>query len=166
MSADPSSKNQSAGLLLFRRRQGDIEILLGHPGGPFWRRKDHASWSIPKGMIGPDEPHLVAARREFAEETGYSPDGEFTPLGDARQPGGKIVHIWAVEDDWDPAELRSNAFEIEWPPRSGRRQTFPEIDKAAWFSLTEAREKILKGQSVFIDRLLDALAQTPGPTIG
>jgi predicted NUDIX family NTP pyrophosphohydrolase len=111
-------------------------------------------------MIGSDESPLAAARREFTEETGHSPNGEFTPLGNARQPGGKIVHIWAVEDDWDTAELRSNAFEIEWPPRSGRRQTFPEIDKAAWFSLAEAREKILKGQSVFIDRLLDALAGT------
>jgi predicted NUDIX family NTP pyrophosphohydrolase len=159
MPADPSPTKQSAGLLLFRRKQGGIEILLGHPGGPFWSGKDKACWSIPKGLISRDESPLSAARREFAEETGHRPNGELTPLGDARQPGGKIVHVWAVEDDWSPAELRSNTFEMEWPPRSGRRQAFPEIDRAAWFGITDAREKILKGQIVFIDRLLDVLAQ-------
>jgi|SRR5579872_1146039 predicted NUDIX family NTP pyrophosphohydrolase len=160
MPSTTSPKKQSAGLLLFRRRQGEIEILLGHPGGPFWTRKDEGAWSIPKGLIGLDESPLSAARREFAEETGHCPNGELTPLGDARQPGGKVVHIWAIEDDWDADELQSNTFEMEWPPRSGRREVFPEIDRVAWFSIAEARVRILKGQAVFIDRLLDALGQT------
>lgn len=145
----------SAGILLFRRR-GCIEVLLGHPGGPFWKKKDLGAWSIPKGVIAVDEPPLEAAKREFAEETGYVPRGKFIPLGDARQPGGKIVHVWAVEDDWDADALRSNMFEMEWPPRSGKRQSFPELDKAVWFEVTAARERILKGQAVFLDRLIEA----------
>jgi len=151
--------NQSAGLLLFRYVDENIELLLGHPGGPFWRRKDLGAWSIPKGLIAPGETPLAAARREFAEETGHYPRGRSIPLGDARQPGGKIVHVWAVHHDWDVAGLRSNTFEMEWPPRSGRRQSFPEIDRAAWFNVGDARLKILKGQVVFIDRLLEVLAQ-------
>jgi predicted NUDIX family NTP pyrophosphohydrolase len=154
-----SSKAQSAGILLFRRRDGDIELLLGHPGGPFWGRKDLGAWSIPKGLIAPGENPLAAARREFAEETGKNPSGELIPLGEARQPGGKVVHVWAVQSDWDPADLQSNSFEMEWPPRSGRRQRFPELDRAAWFSVDDARMKILKGQARFIDRLLEALDQ-------
>jgi predicted NUDIX family NTP pyrophosphohydrolase len=153
-------KNQSAGLLLFRRGDGEPEVLLGHPGGPFWKKKDHGAWSIPKGLIVPGETPLAAAKREFAEETGHHPSGEAIPLGEARQPGGKIVHIWAVQDDWDTALLQSNMFEMEWPPRSGRRQSFPEIDRAAWFKVADARLKILKGQAVFIDRLLEALGRT------
>jgi len=150
-----SSKPQSAGLLLFRQTDGDIQLLLGHPGGPFWSRKDQGAWTIPKGLIAPGESPLSAARREFAEETGHYPTGDAIPLGCATQPGGKVVHVWAIEGDWDPAGLQSNTFEMEWPPRSGRRQSFPEIDRAAWFGVAEARKRILKGQALFIDRLLD-----------
>ena len=149
-------KSQSAGLLLFRRSAAVLEVLLGHPGGPFWQNKDDGAWSIPKGLIGADEAALSAARREFVEETGHDPDGDFLPLGEARQPGGKVVQAWAIEGDWDPALIRSNNFEMEWPPRSGRRRTFPEIDRAAWFAIADARRKILKGQGVFVDRLLEA----------
>jgi predicted NUDIX family NTP pyrophosphohydrolase len=152
-----SRKLQSAGLLLFRGRAADLEVLLGHPGGPFWQNKDDGAWSIPKGLIGADEAPLSAARREFAEETGHDPHGDFLPLGEARQSGGKVVQAWAIEGDWDPALIRSNTFEMEWPPRSGRRGTFPEIDRAAWFGSADARRKILKGQTVFVDRLLEAL---------
>jgi predicted NUDIX family NTP pyrophosphohydrolase len=112
-----SRKSQSAGLLLFRERAADLEVLLGHPGGPFWRNKDDGAWSILKGLIGADEGPLSAARREFAEETGNDPEGVFLPLGEARQPGGKVVQAWAIEGDWDPALIRSNTFEMEWPPR-------------------------------------------------
>jgi predicted NUDIX family NTP pyrophosphohydrolase len=158
-------KSQSAGLLLFRGRAADLEVLLGHPGGPFWQNKDDGAWSIPKGLIGADEAPLSAARREFVEETGHDPDGDFLPLGEARQPGGKVVQAWAIEGDWDPALIRSNTFEMEWPPRSGRRRTFPEIDRAAWFAIADARRKILKGQTVFVDRLLEALGPAT-PTDG
>jgi predicted NUDIX family NTP pyrophosphohydrolase len=152
-----AASKRSAGLLLFRRTGGSIEVLLGHPGGPFWHNKDLASWSIPKGLIDEGEAPLAAAKREFAEETGHTPHGKSLPLGAAKQPGGKIVHAWAVEDNWDVALLRSNTFEMEWPPKSGRTQSFPELDRAAWFDLTEARAKILKGHVVFLDRLLQAL---------
>ena len=163
-----SRKPQSAGLLLFRKGAADLEVLLGHSGGPFWQKKDDGAWSIPKGLIGADEAPLSAARREFAEETGYDPDGDFRPLGEARQPGGKIVQAWAVEGDWDPALISSNTFEMEWPPRSGRRRNFPEIDRAAWFGIADARRKILKGQAVFVDRLLEALgpSRLPGEGFG
>jgi predicted NUDIX family NTP pyrophosphohydrolase len=154
MKAKRNSK-QSAGLLLFRKGHGEkMEVLLGHPGGPFWRRKDFGAWSIPKGLISEAEQPLAAAQREFAEETGYQARGEPLSLGEAKQPGGKRVHVWAIEDDWNPDDLESNIFEMEWPPRSGRTQTFPELDRAAWFNIAEARERILKGQAVFLDRLL------------
>jgi predicted NUDIX family NTP pyrophosphohydrolase len=153
----PATDKQSAGLLLYRHNSDGIEVLLGHPGGPFWRNKDQGSWSIPKGLIAEGETPLAAARREFAEETGYRPRGKSLPLGEARQPGGKLVHIWAVDEDWDAASLKSNMFEMEWPPRSGQRQSFPELDRAAWFDITEAKEKILKGQVVFLSRLLAAI---------
>jgi predicted NUDIX family NTP pyrophosphohydrolase len=153
-----TSGKQSAGLLLYRQKGGGIEVLLGHPGGPFWRRKDLASWSIPKGLIAVGEDPLTAAKREFMEETGHSPRGEPVPLGEAKQPGGKIVHVWAVEDDWNPEDIDSNMFEMEWPPRSGRRQTFPELDRAAWFGVAEALDKILKGQAIFLRRLTETLA--------
>jgi predicted NUDIX family NTP pyrophosphohydrolase len=146
----------SAGLLLFRRR-GAVEVLLAHPGGPYWKNKDEGAWTVPKGEIGPGEDALAAARREFAEETGYHPVGDTLSLGSARQPGGKLVHVWAIAADWDPARLTSNSFSLEWPPRSGRMQDFPEIDRAAWFGLDAARAKILKGQAVFLDRLRAAL---------
>ena len=131
--------------------------MLGHPGGPFWRNKDLGSWSIPKGLIAADETPLAAAKREFAEETGYRPRGKARSLGEARQPGGKLVHVWAIQDEWDPAGLRSNMFEMEWPPRSGRLETFPELDRAAWFDISEAGAKILKGQAVFLGRLIEIL---------
>jgi predicted NUDIX family NTP pyrophosphohydrolase len=156
MSKTSSSKTHSAGILLFRQRGSDVEVLLGHPGGPFWKKKDLGAWSIPKGLITVGEPPLDAAKREFTEETGYTPQGKFIPLGDARQPGGKIVHVWAVEGDWNSENLKSNMFEMEWPPRSGKRQSFPELDRAAWFALPAARERILKGQVVFLARLIDA----------
>jgi predicted NUDIX family NTP pyrophosphohydrolase len=152
------SGRQSAGLLLYRRNGNGVEVLLGHPGGPFWRNKDLGSWSIPKGLIAEGEKPLAAARREFTEETGHRPRGKSLPLGEARQPGGKRVQAWAVEGDWDAASLKSNMFEMEWPPRSGRRHSFPELDRAEWFDLAEAQAKILKGQAIFLTRLLEKLA--------
>ena len=152
------SGRQSAGLLLYRRNGNGVEVLLGHPGGPFWRNKDLGSWSIPKGLIAEGEKPLAAARREFTEETGHRPRGKSLPLGEARQPGGKLVQAWAVEGDWDAASLKSNMFEMEWPPRSGRRHSFPELDRAEWFDLAEAQTKILKGQAIFLTRLLEKLA--------
>jgi predicted NUDIX family NTP pyrophosphohydrolase len=152
------SSKQSAGILLYRRKGKGIEVLLGHPGGPFWSRRDLGSWSIPKGLIAEGETLLAAAKREFAEETGHRPRGKSLPLGEAKQPGGKVVRVWAVEEDWDAASLRSNMFELEWPQKSGRRQTFPELDRAAWFRIEAARARILNGQVVFLDRLLDAIS--------
>jgi predicted NUDIX family NTP pyrophosphohydrolase len=148
--------------LLFRQRDKKVQVLLAHPGGPFWSRKDQGVWTIPKGLIGPSESLLSAAQREFAEETGYRPGGEAIPLGSAKQPGGKVVHVWAIEGDWDPVDLQSNTFEMEWPPRSGRRQSFPEIDRASWFGIVEARLKILKGQAAFLDHLLETLGRAEG----
>lgn len=151
-----SSHKISAGILLFRRKRGPIQVLLGHPGGPFWKKKDFGAWTIPKGLVDLNEDLQAAARREFEEETGYRPFGEFVPLGAAKQPGGKTVHVWAAEGDWNPDALTSNVFEMEWPPHSGKLQSFPELDRAAWFGFSEARERILKGQTVFLDRLRDA----------
>lgn len=148
---------ESAGLLLYRRRAGAVEVLLVHPGGPFWRRKDMHAWSIPKGEIEPGEEQAAAARREFLEETGFAPVGPLIALGTRRQPGGKLVHVWATEADWDPSGLRSNLFSMEWPPRSGRLQKFPEIDRAAWLDLATAAEKLHKGQAGFLDALRTAL---------
>jgi len=157
---------ESAGLLLFRRRDGAVEVFLVHPGGPFWARKDVQAWSIPKGELGLGEDALQAARREFTEETGLEVAGDFVALTPRKQPGGKIVHAWAIEADCDPAAVRSNLFSLEWPPRSGRRQEFPEIDRAAWFPLADAREKIHKGQIVLLDELAQLLAaREAGPTI-
>lgn len=153
-------RKKSAGLLLYRSGEGGIEVLLVHPGGPFWRHKDEGAWSIPKGEIDEGEDELAAARREFSEETGYHPKGKARDLDSVRQPGGKHVHAWAVQDDWDPARLTSNSFEMEWPPHSGRIAAFPEIDNAAWFGLDEARTKILKGQIPFLDRLAAGPAKT------
>jgi predicted NUDIX family NTP pyrophosphohydrolase len=145
----------SAGLLLYRQRSW-LEVLLAHPGGPYWRNKDAGSWTIPKGEIIAAEEPYDAAVREFAEETGFRPRGQALSLGSVRQAGGKLVHAWAIEEDWDPTALVSNQFSIEWPPRSGHIQTFPEIDRAVWFGLAVAREKILKSQLGFIDRLEQA----------
>jgi predicted NUDIX family NTP pyrophosphohydrolase len=136
---------------MFRWRGGQLEVLLVHPGGPFWGRKDEGAWTIPKGEIGEGEDPLVAARREVAEETGAEPEGTFLPLTPVRQAGGKIVQAWAVESDLDPTDIKSNTFEIEWPPCSGQRRTFPEIDRAAWLTIPAARTKILRGQLPLID---------------
>jgi predicted NUDIX family NTP pyrophosphohydrolase len=141
------------------RALGRLELLLVHPGGPFWAKKDLGAWSIPKGEYSAPEDALAVAKREFEEETGARPQGEFLPLGEVVQGGGKIVTAFALEGDFDPATLRSNSFELEWPPRSGRKASFPEVDRAQWFSPDDARAKILKGQSELIDRLLRALGK-------
>lgn len=157
----------SAGLLMFRRRgAGGPEVLLAHPGGPFWRRKDAGAWSIPKGEIDPDEDQLRAAIREFTEETGAAPAGDFLPLGELRQAGGKRVVAFAVEGDFDPRAIRSNTFAVEWPPRSGRMQSFPEIDRAEWFGIEEARGRILKSQIPFLDRLQALLGEAAARRAG
>jgi len=145
---------QSAGLLLFRQGAEGIEVLLAHPGGPFWAKKDDGSWSIPKGELEEGEDPLAAAKREFEEEMGLPPAGAFLPLQPLKQSGGKLVFAWAVRSDFDPSRLKSNRFSMEWPPKSGRRQEFPEVDRAAWFGVETARRKILKGQAPFLDDLL------------
>ncbi len=137
---------RSAGLLLYRARASGPEILLVHPGGPFWARKDDGAWSIPKGLYEEGEDPLLAARREFREEVGTAVDGPFDPLGEFRLPSGKRLSVWAVEGDLDAGAITSNLFEMEWPPRSGKRAQFPEVDRAGWFSLEAARVKITKGQ--------------------
>ena len=142
----------SAGLLLFRRRR-ELEVFLVHPGGPFWAKKDAGAWSIPKGELERDEDPLGAARREFAEETGQEIDGVFMPLRPVRQSGGKIVVAWAVEGDCDADAIQSNRITIEWPPRSGRKMEIPEVDRAAWFGVEEARTKINAAQSALLDEL-------------
>ena len=149
---------RSAGILMYRRRpRGSVELLLAHPGGPFWVKKDLGAWSIPKGEYAQGEDPLSVARREFEEETGMKISGQFLELGELVAPGRKIVTAFALEGDFDPAALRSNLFELEWPPRSGKRKSFPEVDRAQWFSPAEARQKILAGQREFISRLLTAL---------
>jgi predicted NUDIX family NTP pyrophosphohydrolase len=148
----------SAGILLWRRGDGGIEVLLGHMGGPFWARKDDGAWSIPKGEHGPDEQPLAVARREFEEELGSPvPAADLVPLGERRVTSGKLLTVWAAEGDLAAEACRSNTFELEWPPRSGRMQEFPEIDRAAWFGVGEARSKLVKGQVPFLDRLLEAV---------
>ena len=148
---------RSAGILLFRLRPEGPEVLLVHPGGPFWVRKDAGAWSIPKGLCGPDENEELAARREFAEEVGIVPDGDLVALGEFRQPGGKIVIAFALAGDLDSETFVSNTFEMEWPPRSGRKQTFPEVDRAGWFGPAVAREKLLPGQRPILEKLLSGL---------
>jgi predicted NUDIX family NTP pyrophosphohydrolase len=148
---------RSAGILMYRREGSEIEALLVHPGGPFWAKKDLGAWSIPKGEYAEGEEPLAIAVREFEEETGARPSGDFLPLGEIVQPGRKVVSAWAMEGDFDVGALKSNLFEMEWPPKSGRRASFPEVDRAEWFSIEDARKKILPGQSAFLDRLLSAL---------
>ena len=143
----------SAGLLLYRVRRGTLEVFLVHPGGPFWAKKDLGVWSIPKGEIDDGEDPLGAARREFQEETGFRPEGIFRELSPVVQRSGKIVHAWAVEGDCDPTAIRSNTFTLEWPPRSGRMQEIPEVDRAGWYTTAAAREKILQGQIGLVDEL-------------
>lgn len=149
---------KSAGLLVFRRSAGGVEVLLGHMGGPFWARRDDAAWTVPKGEYDDEDP-LTAARREFDEELGMpAPPGELLDLGSVRQSGGKVVSVWAVEGDLDPDEAVSNTFTLEWPPRSGRFEEFPELDRVAWLGLAVARVKLVKGQVPFLDRLAERLA--------
>jgi predicted NUDIX family NTP pyrophosphohydrolase len=149
----------SAGILLWRNREGGVEVLLAHNGGPYWARKDHGHWTIPRGEVEPGEELAAVARREFAEETGHVvPDGPLIDLGQIRQKSGKVVLGWAVEGDLDPATAVSNTYEMEWPPRSGRVQAFPEIDRVEWFGLEEARGRLKEAQVPFLDRLEAALA--------
>jgi len=148
---------QSAGILLFRRTGERPEVMLVHPGGPFWARRDDGAWTIPKGECEPGEEPLAAAMREFEEETGQRPQGTFIALGSFRQSSAKTVSVWAVEGKFDPARLRSITFSMEWPPRSGRMQDFPEVDRAGWFTLEAAARKILKGQAPILAALLDRL---------
>ncbi len=149
---------RSAGVLLHRGDPDDLEVLIVHPGGPFWARRDDGAWSVPKGEHGPDEPARDAAFREFAEELGVAvPDGTVRDLGEIAQSRAKVVEVWAVEADLDVAEVVSNTFEMEWPPRSGRQQAFPEIDRAEWVTIDVARRKLLPGQVPLLDRLLAAL---------
>ena len=151
--------NASAGILLYRRNGGGLEVLLAHPGGPYWARQQHGSWSVPKGIAEPDEAPEAVAAREFAEETGFELDAVATDptrrldLGEVTLKSGKVIHAWAVEGDLDPELAHSNEFEIEWPPRSGRRQMIPEVDRVAWFAPGEARSRAHPAQAAFVDRL-------------
>jgi predicted NUDIX family NTP pyrophosphohydrolase len=151
---------KSAGILLYRRAEGGVEVLLAHPGGPFWTRKDEQSWSIPKGELEAEDP-LEAAKRELTEETGAVVSGPVLPLAPIKQPSGKTVHAFAVEQDFDLSAFRSNTFSIEWPPRSGRQQEYPEVDRVGWFPIDEARLKIQRGQAALLDQLLQILGIGP-----
>ncbi|HEU0134114.1 MAG TPA: NUDIX domain-containing protein [Allosphingosinicella sp.] len=161
---------RSAGILLYRRDPDELRLLLVHPGGPFWRGRDSGAWMIPKGMVEPGEEPLAAALREFEEELGTRPEGEPRPLCEVRQAGGKWVEAFALEGDFDPAELKSNSFTIEYPPKSGRFASFPEVDEARWFTREEAKEKILKSQAPIVEALEADLAKPssrrkPGPQV-
>ena len=153
-------ERRSAGLLMYRRRDRHVEVLLIHPGGPFWARRDEGAWCIPKGEFTDEEP-LEAARREFQEETGYPVSGDFHPLAPIKQAGGKTVYAWAVAGDCDAEAIRGNSFTMEWPPRSGQWRSYPEADRAAWFSLPQAREKILKSQQPLLEELEQLLKEQP-----
>lgn len=143
----------SAGIVLYRRSKGELEVFLVHPGGPFWAKKDAGAWSIPKGEYAEGEDPEAVARREFQEETGCELAGPLQPLTSLKQPSGKVISAWAMEGDFDSALLKSNTFALEWPPRSGKMQQFPEVDRGAWFDLPTAREKILTGQRQFLEQL-------------
>ena len=154
--------NVSAGLLLYRRAAGRLELFLAHPGGPFWKDRDAGAWTLPKGRVEVGEDELAAGRREFEEETGIRPAGPFLPLGSVRQRSGKLVHAWAWEGDADPDAITSNTCQVEWPPRSGRWLIVPEVDRCGWFNPDAARRKINAAQAAFIDRLVRALADRAG----
>jgi predicted NUDIX family NTP pyrophosphohydrolase len=158
---EPRMPKRSAGILLYRRVGSEVEVLLVHPGGPFWARKDEGAWSIPKGEYLPGEDPLAAARREFAEETGASPEGTFMALGSFRQSAAKTVEVWALEGEFDPSALISNTFTMEWPPRSGQVRQFPEVDRAQWFTPVEAARRIIKGQAPVLASLLAQLRAGP-----
>jgi predicted NUDIX family NTP pyrophosphohydrolase len=148
----------SAGLLMYRDADKRLEVLLVHPGGPYWQRKDNGAWTIPRGQVELEEDHLTAAIREFTEETGWQPQGPYLPLGEVRPRSGKTIHAWAFRGSYDPRSIRSNLFEIEWPPKSGRRQQFPEIDRAGFFTIAEAQNKMIVSELPFLDRLAKQLA--------
>jgi len=148
---------RSAGIVLYRRTPRGLEVLLVHPGGPFWARKDEGAWSIPKGEFEDGDDPLAAARREFEEEVGMPAEGEFLPLSPIRQRGGKVVEAWGLEGDFDPANLESNTFTMEWPPRSGRQETFPEVDRADWFTIDKMRIKLNSAQVALVEELLGLL---------
>lgn len=152
------AKKLSAGILLYRRRQEGLQVFLVHPGGPFLAKKDEGAWSIPKGMYQETEDALAAAKREFHEETGSEVNGPFRALSPLKQPSGKVLSVWAAEGDLDETRLNSNSFFLEWPPRSGRMQEFPEVDRGAWFDLLAARTKLQQGQRGFLDQLEQLLS--------
>ena len=155
------TKKESAGLLMYRLRNSTLEVFLVHPGGPYWARKDLGAWSIPKGELQEGEDHLDAAKREFQEVTGFLPKGNFIALAPIKQTGGKLVYGWAVRDDCDTKTIVSNTFSMEWPPRSGKRQEFPEVDRAEWFTMEVAKEKLLKGQVGFLEELSSKIEKDP-----
>lgn len=151
-------KKLSAGILLYRQSVNGVEVFLVHPGGPFWAKKDKGAWSIPKGEYEADEDPLAAAKREFAEETGQpAPSGEYVEIGEFKRKDGKMIRAWAVEGNLDATNISSNTFEMEWPPKSGQKQSFPEVDKAAWFPIEQAADKMHAGQSIFLENLAGAL---------
>jgi len=150
---------KSAGLVMYRLRNGGLEVILVHLGGPFWARKDAGAWFIPKGEIDPEEEPFAAAKREFEEETGIKPAGNFLRLGDVKHKSGKMVSAWAFESDCDPAAIRSNTFSMEWPPKSGKQQEFPEVDRAAFFTVEQAQEKIHPAEFEFVRRLGELLSR-------
>jgi predicted NUDIX family NTP pyrophosphohydrolase len=147
------AKKLSAGIILYRKREGGIQVLIVHPGGPFWAKKDDGAWSIPKGEYLEGEDPLPVAKREFQEETGFEVSGHCVELPPAKQPSGKVIRAWAVEGDFDASSIRSNSFSMEWPPKSGRLQSFPEVDRALWCDLRLAKIKLLRGQRVLLDEL-------------
>jgi predicted NUDIX family NTP pyrophosphohydrolase len=155
------AKKESAGLLMYRLCNSTLEVFLVHPGGPYWAKKDLGAWSIPKGEAAEGEDRLEAAKREFNEETGFLPAGNFIALTPIKQPGGKLVHAWTVKGDCDAKAIVSNTFSIEWPPHSGKRQEFPEVDRAEWFTMEVAKEKILRGQVGFLEELRLKIEKDP-----
>jgi predicted NUDIX family NTP pyrophosphohydrolase len=157
---------KSAGLLMYRHRQSGMEVFLVHPGGPFWAKKDEGAWSIPKGEYSPGEKPVEVAKREFQEETGFEAAGVLFPLTPRKQPSGKVISVWALEGECDAASIKSNTFSMEWPPHSGKQQEFPEVDRAGWFTVQAAKEKILKGQVPFLDELSEILREGKGKIRG